>query len=235
MPTGIIVNVLSVLLGGLIGTALRRVVPQFLKDHLPLYCGLMSFVIGAHTMRDMSNMTAVVGALLIGGVIGELLHLENGLNRVGEKAQQAVSRALPRLAGDGQTGMLVAVIILFVFNGSGFFGALNEGMTGDGAFLITKSVLDFFTAIVFAATLGVIISLLAVPQAVILLALFACAGLIIPHATAQMLGDFSACGGAIMFFTGFRITGIRDVPVTNFLPALVLVMPLSYLCAQLGM
>lgn len=234
MPVGIFVNVLSVLIGGLLGTALRRVVPQYLKDHLPLYCGLMSFVIGAHTMREMNNMTAVVGALLIGAVIGEILHLERALNHLGAAAQQAVSRVLPRLAGDADTGVLVAVIILFVFNGSGFFGALDEGMTGNGSFLLTKSVLDFFTAVVFAATLGIIISLLAIPQAVILLILFACAGFIAPHATPQMLGDFSACGGAIMFFTGFRITGIRDVPVTNFLPALVLVMPLSALCAQLG-
>lgn len=232
MPVGILINICSVLLGGLLGTALRRFIPAFLKENLPLYCGIMSFVIGIATMRDLRTMAAVVGALLIGAIIGELLHLEEGLNAIGARAQKAVSHFLPRLSGGGgaDINMLIAVIILFVFNGSGFFGALNEGMTGDGAFLIAKSVLDFVTAIVFATTLGIIVSLLAVPQAAVLLILFACAGLIVPHATETMMADFSACGGAIMFFTGFRIAKIKDIPVTNLLPALVLVMPFSYLC-----
>lgn len=231
MPIGICVNILSVLLGGLIGTATRRALPEFLREKLPLYCGLMSFVIGIATMRELQTMTAVIGALLAGAVIGELLHLETRLDRAGARVQTVVARKLPKLSPAGaDTDMLIAVVVLFVFNGSGFFGALQEGMTGDGAFLMTKSVLDFFTAAVFAATLGIIVSLLALPQAVILVALFAVAGLIAPHASPVMLQDFSACGGAIMFFTGFRITKMRDVPVTNLLPALVLVMPISYLC-----
>lgn len=231
MPMGIVVNILAVLLGGLLGTALRSVVPQFLKDHLPLYCGIMSFVIGAATMRDLQTMAAVVGALLIGAIIGELLHLEERLNVVGAHAQRAVTHMMPRLSGgdNADINMLIAVIILFVFNGSGFFGALNEGMTGDGSFLMAKSVLDFVTAVAFATTLGIIVSLLAAPQAVVLLLLFFCAGFIVPHATPTMISDFSACGGAIMFFTGFRIAKIKDIPITNFLPALVLVMPFSYL------
>lgn len=231
MPIGILVNICSVLLGGLLGTILRSIVPQFLKDNLPLYCGIMSFVIGVATMRDLKTMAAVVGALLVGAIIGELLHLEERLNTVGAHAQKAVTRIFPGLSGDGNAdiNMLIGVIILFVFNGSGFFGALNEGMTGDGSFLLAKSVLDFVTAVAFATTLGIIVSLLAAPQAVILLLLFACAGLIVPQATPTMIADFSACGGAIMFFTGFRIAKIKDIPVTNFLPALVLVMPFSYL------
>ena len=232
MPMGIIVNICSVLLGGLLGTLLRRFIPEFLKEHLPLYCGIMSFVIGVATMRDLKTMAAVVGALLIGAIIGELLHLEERLDSVGAHAQKAVTRIMPKLSGGDHAdiNMLIAVIILFVFNGSGFFGALNEGMTGDGSFLIAKSVLDFVTAIVFATTLGIIVSLLAAPQAIVLFLLFACAGLIVPHATPVMLADFQACGGAIMFFTGFRIAKMKDIPVTNLLPALVLVMPFSYLC-----
>lgn len=231
MPMGIVINILSVLLGGLLGTALRSIVPQYLKDHLPLYCGIMSFVIGVATMRDLKTMAAVVGALLVGAILGELLHLEERLDTLGAHAQKAVTRALPNLSGGehGDISTLIGVIILFVFNGSGFFGALQEGMTGDGSFLVAKSVLDFVTAIAFATTLGIIVSFLAAPQAALLLLLFFGAGFIVPHATPTMIADFSACGGAIMFFTGFRIAKIKDIPVTNLLPALVLVMPFSYL------
>ena len=233
MPIGIIVNVGAVLIGGLVGTALRKALPECLRAQLPLYCGLMSFVIGIATMKSLTTLTAVIGALLIGAVIGELLRLEDRLNHVGAAVQDWTVRRLPALTSAGaDTDMLIAVTVLFVFNGSGFFGALQEGMTGDGAFLLTKSVLDFVTAVVFAAALGIVVSLLAAPQAIILFALFAVAGLLAPYCTPTMLNDFSACGGAIMFFTGFRICKMRDVPVTNLLPALVLVMPLSRLFGQ---
>jgi uncharacterized membrane protein YqgA involved in biofilm formation len=50
-----------------------------------------------------------------------------------------------------RTETLIVVILLFCFSGMGIFGALNEGFTGDPSVLITKSILDFFTAVIFGA------------------------------------------------------------------------------------
>ena len=65
-----------------------------------------------------------------------------------------------------------AVVILFCCGGTGWYGALNEGLTGDGSILITKSILDFVTACIFGSILGKIVPMLCIPQAIIYGALY---------------------------------------------------------------
>ena len=124
---------------------------------------------------------------------------------------------------------LVSIIVLFCASGTGIFGALESGMTGDHTVLLTKSILDFFTAAIFAANFGMIVGTICVPQMILLLLLFFSSSLILPVTTDAMRADFTACGGVLMLATGFRIAGIKSFPIANMLPAMVLVMPLSAL------
>ena len=102
-------------------------------------------------------------------------------------------------------------------------------MNGDHSILIAKSILDIFTALIFACTLGLSVSAIAIPQAVIFFALFFCAKLIYPLTTPAMVNDFKACGGIIMLATGFRITKIRDFPIADMIPAMLLIWPVSWM------
>ena len=61
------------------------------------------------------------------------------------------------------------------------------------------------------------------------LALFLCAGLILPLTTDSMIGDFKACGGILMLVTGFRMIRVKMFPVADMIPAMILVMPFSWL------
>ena len=101
-------------------------------------------------------------------------------------------------------------------------------MSGDHSILLAKSILDLFTALIFACSLGPVTSLVAVVQLVIFLLLFACAKLIFPLTTPDMISDFKACGGLIMLATGFRIAKMKDFPIADMIPAMVLVWPISY-------
>lgn len=121
----------------------------------------------------------------------------------------------------------VAIIVLFCASGTGIFGAMNEGMTGDTSVLIAKSFLDLFTAAIFATSLGFAVAIIAFPQLIIQLALAWSAVFILPLTNAQMQADFSAVGGVLMVATGLRICGIKLFPVANMLPSLVLAMPIS--------
>lgn len=104
---------------------------------------------------------------------------------------------------------------------------MHEGMTGDPNILIAKSFLDFFTAIIFACSLGIAVSAICAPMLIIQLTLAACATLILPLTTPAMMGDFSAVGGLLLVATGLRVCGIKMFPVVNMLPALLLAMPIS--------
>lgn len=84
-------------------------------------------------------------------------------------------------------------------------------------------------ALIFACSLGMVVSLIAVPQLVIFLLMFFCAGWIFPLTTPAMINDFKACGGFIMLATGFRIIKVKMFPVADMIPAMILVMPISWL------
>lgn len=76
MPIGVLTNCAAVLLGGLLGTYLGKILPRGLKDNLPTLFGFCSIAIGVNSIIKASGMTAVVLAILVGFTIGHLLHLE---------------------------------------------------------------------------------------------------------------------------------------------------------------
>ena len=123
---------------------------------------------------------------------------------------------------------LVTVIVLFCASGTGIYGSLVNGMTGDASILISKSILDFFTAAIFACNLGFVVSAIALPQFVVFSILFYLAGVIVPLTTPAIIGDFTACGGFLMVATGFRIIQVKMFPTADMIPAMVLVMPISW-------
>ena len=77
MPIGVLTNCAAVLLGGLLGTYLGKILPRGLKDNLPTLFGFCSIAIGVNSIIKASGMTAVVLAILVGFTIGHLLHLVN--------------------------------------------------------------------------------------------------------------------------------------------------------------
>lgn len=123
-----------------------------------------------------------------------------------------------------------AVAVLFCCSGTGWYGVLNEGFTGDSSILVTKAILDFFTAIIFAAVLGRLVSYIAAPQLLIYIILFSISRLVVPFVTDTMIADFSAVGGIVELATGMRIAGIKkDTKVINIIPAMILIFPISAL------
>ncbi len=124
---------------------------------------------------------------------------------------------------------LVTVIVLFCASGTGIYGSLDSGMTGDSTILISKSVLDFFTAAIFACNLGYVVSVVAIPQFIIFYILFLLAKFIYPLTTPDMILDFKACGGFLMVATGFRMINVKMFPVADMIPAMIVIMPLSWM------
>ena len=223
MPTGVICNVLAVAAGGMIGAAGGKRLSEEFRQKLNLIFGVCSMGIGIASVVLMQNMPAVVLALILGTIAGIALHLGQRIENGGKKLAKLVP-------GQGSTdnALLVTAIVLFCASGTGIYGSIVSGMSGDHSILIAKSILDFFTAMIFACSLGPVASLVAIPQAVIFLLLFFCAKLIFPLTTPVMVNDFKACGGLIMLATGFRIIQVKDFPVADMIPAMLLVWPLSY-------
>ena len=228
----------AVVLGGIAGAALGNRIPERLRVALPMTFGLCSMGLGIALIAGVKHLAAVVLALILGALIGELIYLEKGIGKASEKMRSVVDRFLPSSPDSGESSAaylqtFVAVLVLFCASGTGIFGSMKEGMTGDSSILIAKAVLDFFTAAIFATQLGYAVAAIALPQLLIQASLVYGAVFILPLTNATLIADFSAVGGLIMLATGLRICKIRDFAVANMLPALVLAMPLSALWTRL--
>lgn len=165
MPIGVIVNCISVLAGGVIGSALGHVLPNSLKEHLPTLFGMCSIAIGINSIIKAVSMTAVVLAILVGFTIGHLLHLEDWASRFFHRLVKTM-----HLGGDNiDMEFYITAVALFCCSGFGWYSTLTEGIAGDPNLLFAKSVLDFFTAMIFASTLGKATCAIPLPQCVILL------------------------------------------------------------------
>ena len=232
MPIGVIINTVAIFLGGIAGALLGDKLPEKYKEQLNLIFGLCSMGMGISSIVLMKYMPAVVFALIIGTIVGFVFKLGDKVYELCSKLQKVMIRIVPKketnMSETEFLATLITVIVLFCSSGMGIYGSLSEGMTGDSSLLITKSILDFFTAAIFACNLGYIVSLIAVPQFVIFTTLFLSASFIVPLTTPDMIADFKACGGFLMVAAGFRILKLKMFPVVDMIPAMILVMQFSW-------
>ena len=224
-------NSLSIVIGGMIGAILGNKITDNFRDKINMIFGCCSMSIGISSIVLMENMPAVVFSVIIGTVIGLAIHLGDAINAAGGAMQRVVSKVIKanhsNLSQEEFDATLLTLIILFCASGTGIYGSLVAGMSGDHSILLAKSILDLFTALIFACSLGAVVCVVAVPQFIILLILFMLGGVIMPHTTPAMVNDFKACGGVLVLATGFRIIKVKMFPIADMLPAMVLVMPIS--------
>ncbi|TGY91779.1 DUF554 domain-containing protein [Petralouisia muris] len=232
MPIGVIINALSVAVGGMVGAFAGNKLSARFKEDINMIFGACSMGMGISAIVLMENMPAVIFAVIIGTAVGLAIHLGDKMNAAAGGMQKVVSKFVKnknsKISEEEFTATLVTIIVLFCASGTGIYGSIISGMTGEHSILIAKSILDLFTALIFACTLGMVVSIVAIPQFVIFLLLFLCAGLIYPATTPTMINDFKACGGFIMLATGFRMIKVKMFPTADMIPAMVIVMPFSW-------
>lgn len=209
MPTGIIINSAAIAIGGLIGAMAGGNLSEDLKEKLNMVFGVSAMGMGISSIVLMANMPEVIFALIIGTFFGLTIHFGDKIHTASRMLQKVIAKFIrpinSSISEEECMETLVTVIVLFCASGTGIYGSLISGMSGDHSLLITKSILDLFTALIFACTLGAVVAAVAVPQFVIFTLLFLLADIVYPLTTPAMINDFKACGGLLMLATGFRM------------------------------
>ena len=230
MPIGVLIDSSSILIGGIIGAIAGNKIPEKISNSLTGIFGLSAITMGITLIIQMDALTALVMSLIVGTLLGECLNLENSLIR-------GLSFCASKLPGKDlskeQMDNLISMIILFCFSGTGIFGSINSGISGDHTILIAKSIMDFFTAIIFGAITGYLVSAIAIPHIILNVFLFFFGSLLFPLLTDSMVQDFKAVGGIITFAVGLKISKVRHYQVLNMVPALILVFVFSKLWSLL--
>jgi len=219
--SGTLLNALTVLVGGLLGTFLGDRLPERLRENVVRGVGLFVLAMGTKLAIDSSNLLYVLGSILIGGVFGSLWGFDRRLNDLGAWLQRRFAKG-----GEGTVSeAFVTAAIVFCVGPLTFLGSIQNGLTGDASLLAVKGVLDGFTAIALAATLGwgvlLTIPLILIYQGGLAVGASAFSGLL----SELQLREMSAVGGLLLLGVGLRLLSIRDVKVADFLPA-ILVAPL---------
>src|SRR5439155_396 len=179
--------------------------------------GMFSLAIGVKFAIETSNLLFMLGAMVLGGIVGSLVGVDARLNQLGASLQHRFARGTTSTVAEA----FVTAAIVFCVGPLTFLGSIQNGLTGDASLLTVKSVLDGFTAVALAATLGwgvlLTIPLILVYQGGLALG----ASLFVGLLTDLQLREMSAVGGLLLMGVGLRLLAIRDVKVADFLPAII--------------
>ena len=215
---GTLLNALTVLLGGIIGSLAGNRLPQRIHEALFGVLGLFTVLIGLLSAITTKNPLILLGSLLLGTIIGEIINIESGLERAGDWLQKRLARS-----GSTLSEAFVSASLVFCVGPLSILGSLDNGLSGDTTKLVIKATLDGFAALAFGATLGwgVLLAIITVLlyQGGLSLGAHAIAPLLMSNADA--ITELTATGGLILVAVGLKLLKIRDLRVANYLPSLV--------------
>ncbi|MNY09995.1 putative membrane protein YdfK [compost metagenome] len=196
-------------LGVLIGT---RITAR-MKTTAFVALGLVDALLGIQMALKTEQLLIPMVSLLLGGLIGEALQLEERLNALGSRLS----------GGKGKfTEGFIATSLLFCVGAMTVLGALEEGLKGTFEIFALKAALDGVAAVAFASTFGWGVGLSAVTILLVQGGLTLSAGLVQPLLTPQVVAEVSATGGLILLALALQLLDIKKVPIASFLPALLL-------------
>ncbi len=213
---GTFVNVLTILVGSGLGLLLGEKLPERFKKTVIQAIGIFTFLIGGSMMLKADNFIIVFLSLILGGITGEFLRLEEGLNNITEKLKSKVSPDSPHFT----EGFITATLI-FCVGAMTVVGSIQEGLTGDGTLLYTKSLMDGITSLTLASGLGVGVMLSAVSVFIIQGSLTLLGSSLSFLMGAAYINNLTSVGGLLIIGLGFEILEIKKMKVLNLLPALV--------------
>jgi len=249
---GTIVNALAIIAGAALGLFFGHVIPKRIRTTTMSAIGLAVFALGLQMALDPRiehakipyagalpyhpNLLTVIGGLVVGSIVGELLHLELRLERFGQWLQSLASRA-PLLAsakaddaeGKGHSFVegFVTASLLYCVGAMAVIGSIQDA-AGQPHVLYVKAMLDGIGAIMLASTLGVGVALSAIPILLYQGGITLAAGRVEHYLTLPVLSTLTATGGLLIAAIGLDLTGIKRLPVGNMLPGVFVAAVLAY-------
>ena len=229
-PWGPLVNAIIVIMGSLIGVSVGRLLPDRIRTIVFQGLGLCTLMLGMQMAVATKAPLVIILSVLLGGVCGEFLKLEDKFLGLGDKIRKKIGAKNPKFT-DG----FVNASILFCIGALAILGSIEEGVKGDRTIVFTKSIMDFFAAIALSSAYGIGVAFSAVM-------IFLYQGLIVVFASQLqafinpgLLAELSALGGVLVLGISLNLLNLLQIRLSNFLPALILLVLLYPLHAMLGL
>lgn len=214
---GTIVNSASIIVGGSIGLVIHKRLPERITNIVFQSIGLFTFVLGLQMTFRSEKLLVLVFSLVVGSILGELLSIEAGIQKFSHFMQSKSTSQNDHFA----EGMLTA-FLLFCMGSMTVLGAFEEGLGNSSEILLTKSIMDGFSALAFSASLGAGVLFSVIPLLLYQGGLTLFARTLSPYISEAMIHEISAVGGILLLGLALNLLNLKKISVANMLPSLVI-------------
>ena len=220
---GTIVNVVTVLVGTTFGLLAGRRVPERMRETVLAGIGLITLGVGVASFLETRNAVFPVVSIVLGGIIGEALRLEDRLERAGERLKLLAERGRTSMTESRFVEGYVTATLTFCVGALTIVGSLQDGISGDNQLLIVKAALDGIVSVVYAAVFGIgvafsALSILVLQGLVTLLGMFLGDNVLDDRKVAEM----EATGGPMIFGIGLLLLDLKRIRLASLLPGLAI-------------
>lgn len=214
---GVLINVLTVILGSCIGLFLKRGIPERVSRATMTGLGVCTLYIGISGSLCGENVLILIASVVLGAICGTLLNIDGVINSIAKKMESKFKRKGQNVSvAEG----LVTATLLFCVGSMTVTGSIQAGLTGDNTVLITKAMLDLVSSMMLASSLGIGVLLAAVSVFVIQGSIVLLASLIAPVMSAGAVNEMTCAGSLLIVMIGTNMMGMTKIKVADFLPAI---------------
>ena len=215
---GVIINVITVLVGACIGLLLKKGIPEKVSKAAMIGLGACTLYIGISDSLCGENVLIVIASVVLGAITGTLLNIDGAINRLAETVENRFKKEGQQISlAEG----LVSATLLFCIGSMTVTGSIQAGLTGDNTILITKATLDFVSSMMLASSLGAGVLLSAVSVLVIQGGLVLLSSIIAPYMNTGAINEMTCAGSLLIIMIGTNLMGITKIKVADYLPAIV--------------
>lgn len=220
---GTLINVVAVIIGSLIGLMINQRLPKRIITIIFQVMGLFTLVLGISMALKTEHFIIIIGSLVSGAILGEWMGLEKRLTAWSDRLKNRF-----KLGNEKFTDGMITAFLLYCMGAMTILGAIEEGVDGSYDILLMKSLMDGVSSIALASGLGIGVMFSVIPLLVYQGGLTLFSAYISEQFTDVIINDLSATGGILLIGLGINILEIKHLRILNMIPALVIVVILSY-------
>ena len=215
---GVIVNVITVLIGSSIGLLFKKGIPERVSKAAMIGLGACTLYIGISGSLSGENVLVLIASVVLGAIVGTLLNIDGGINKLANKVEAKFKKNGENVS---IAEWIISATLLFCVGSMTVTGSIQAGLTGDNSILITKAMLDLVSSMMLASSLGIGVLLSSVAVFVIQGGLVLLSGLIAPFMSTGAINEMTCAGSILIIMIGTNLMGITKIKVADFLPAIL--------------
>ncbi len=213
---GTLINAAAVVIGSIVGVLIHTKLPKKLTTTAFQAIGLFTIFLGISMALKTQNFLIMIFSIVLGSLVGEILDIDSWVNRFGEYLKKKLNSKESNFS-EG----FVTAFLLFCMGSMTILGAIEEGLGNPPNLLLSKSVLDGFSSIALASSLGVGVLFSALPLLIFQGGITLFAAALQDVLTLTLINEVTAVGGLLLIGLGISILEIKEIKVLNMMPSLL--------------